>query len=125
VTSRPLQKLRCAIWLGKWLCPFWHHKHIDLITANVVSSIVIILLYVALLALGVALIIPSLAALVSKHPGSRPGAALGQLTAAFNLGQASGPAVGGVLFAWRIHAPYLFTALLLFATAAYWAMRNN
>jgi len=60
-----------------------------------------------------------------NQPGGRSGAALGQLTAAYNLGQASGPAVGGALFAWRIHAPYLLSALLLFATAAYLAMRNN
>jgi MFS family permease len=79
----------------------------------------IILLYVALLALGVAFIIPTLAALVSMGARNHTGAALGQLASANFLGQAGGPVVGGYLFAWRIHAPYLLTALLLLATAAF------
>ncbi len=80
---------------------------------------VIILLYVALFALGVALISPILATLVSRFGGNRPGAALGRLNAANNLGLASGPALGGFLLAWKIHIPYLMTALLLVAAAVY------
>lgn len=78
-----------------------------------------IVLYVAMFAFGVALIIPSLAVLVSKRAGNRSGAALGRLISANNLGQAGGPVVGGFLFVWQIHAPYLLTALLLIAAAAY------
>lgn len=78
-----------------------------------------ILLYVAIFAFGVALIVPCLASSVSKRAGNRPGAALGQLVSANNLGQAGGPIVGGALFVWQIHAPYLLTALLLIAAAVY------
>jgi DHA1 family multidrug resistance protein-like MFS transporter len=78
-----------------------------------------ILLYVAIFAFGVALIVPCLATLVSKRAGNRSGVALGQLVSANNLGQAGGPIVGGVLFVWQIHAPYLLTASLLLATAVY------
>jgi DHA1 family multidrug resistance protein-like MFS transporter len=84
-----------------------------------------ILLYVGLFALGVSLISPSLAALVSKRAGNRPGAALGQLNAANSLGLASGPALAGFLLAWQIHAPYLLTALLLVATAVYIILKRH
>ena len=85
-------------------------------------SMSFILLYVALFAFGVALINPSLASLVSKGAGNRPGAALGQLSAANSLGLAGGPALAGLLLAWDVHAPYLLTALLLAATASYTAI---
>jgi DHA1 family multidrug resistance protein-like MFS transporter len=78
-----------------------------------------ILLYVAIFAFGVALIVPCLASSVSKRAGNRTGAALGQLVSANNLGQAGGPIVGGVLFVWQIHAPYLLTAMLLIVAAVY------
>ncbi len=83
------------------------------------QSLGFILLYVAIFAFGVALIVPCLASSVSKRAGDRSGAALGQLVSANNLGQAGGPIVGGVLFVWQIHAPYLLTALLLMAAAVY------
>jgi MFS family permease len=35
----------------------------------------------------------------------------------FALGQASGPILGSVLFAWQINVPYLATATLLVAVA--------
>ena len=85
-------------------------------------SMSFILLYVALFAFGVALINPSLSSLVSKGAGNRPGAVLGQLTAANSLGLAGGPVIAGLLLAWDVHAPYLLTALLLAATASYTAM---
>lgn len=79
----------------------------------------LILLYVALFALGVALISPSIPAFVSRRAGNRPGAVLGQLNAANSLGLASGPPLAGFLLAWQIHAPYLLTALLLLGTSVY------
>jgi DHA1 family multidrug resistance protein-like MFS transporter len=84
-----------------------------------------ILLYVGLFALGVSLISPSLAALISKRAGNRPGAALGQLNAANSLGLASGPALAGFLLTWQVHAPYLLTALLLLTTAVYITLRGH
>ena len=73
---------------------------------------------VGLLALGTALISPNLSALISKRGGSRRvGAALGVQNAANSLGQASGPLLGGVLFIWRMNAPYLLTGALLVTVA--------
>ena len=75
---------------------------------------------VGLLALGMALISPNLAALISKRGGRRHiGSALGVQNAANSLGQASGPLLGGALFIWQINAPYLLTGALLVATALF------
>jgi DHA1 family multidrug resistance protein-like MFS transporter len=73
---------------------------------------------VGLLALGTAFVSPNIAALISKHGGSRRiGAALGVQNAANSLGQASGPLLGSVLFIWRMNAPYLLTGALLLTVA--------
>ena len=73
---------------------------------------------VGLLALGTAFVSPNLAALVSKHSGSRRlGAALGAQNAANSLGQASGPLLGGALLIWQMNAPYLLTGALLVTVA--------
>lgn len=74
--------------------------------------------FVGLLALGTAFVSPNLAALISKRGGnSRVGTALGLQNAANSLGQASGPILGGALFAWQMNAPYLLTAALLAVVA--------
>jgi len=73
---------------------------------------------VGLLALGTALIIPNLAALISKRGGGRRvGAALGVQNAANSLGLAGGPLVGGALFIWQMNAPYLLTGAVLVIVA--------
>lgn len=89
------------------------------------KHMVFILLYVTLFAMGVALITPTLASMVSKRAGRNIGTALGQLTAANNLGQAFGPLVGGVLIGWQIHFPYLLTAFLLGIAAFYTLVFNR
>lgn len=82
-------------------------------------NISLILLYVGVFALGVALISPSLATLVSKSAKDHTGAALGQLSAANNLGLAIGPITGGLMISLNLHLPYLFTAILLITTTVY------
>ena len=78
----------------------------------------LVFVFVALLSLGMAFITPNLAALISKRGGDRQaGASLGIQTAANNLGQAGGPLLGGVLFIWRINAPYFLSGALLIALA--------
>jgi DHA1 family multidrug resistance protein-like MFS transporter len=73
---------------------------------------------VGLLALGMALLSPNLAALISKRGGSRrAGVALGFQNAANSLGQASGPLLGSALFIWQKSAPYLLTGTLLVTVA--------
>lgn len=74
--------------------------------------------FVAQLALGMALIAPNLAALISKRGGERQaGASLGIQNTANSLGQAAGPLLGGVLFIWQTNAPYLFSGAVLLALA--------
>ena len=73
---------------------------------------------VGLLALGMALLSPNLAALISKRGGSRrAGVALGFQNAANSLGQASGPLLGSALFIWQKNAPYLLTGAVLVTVA--------
>jgi DHA1 family multidrug resistance protein-like MFS transporter len=86
---------------------------------------VFIMIYVTLLALGVALIIPSLASLASKHGGIQAGKAMGQLTAANSLGQAVGPALAGALLTENLHTPYVLIASILFVTAFYIIVGNS
>ena len=74
--------------------------------------------FVALLSLGMALIAPNLAALVSTRGGERQaGTSLGIQNAANSLGQAGGPLLGGVLFIWQIGAPYVFSGAVLLSVA--------
>lgn len=83
------------------------------------QTLAFILAYVALFALGMAAINPSIAALVSKRAGKNSGAVLGWQNAVNSLGQASGPLVGGLLLGWYIHVPYLLAALPLISTAVF------
>jgi DHA1 family multidrug resistance protein-like MFS transporter len=77
-----------------------------------------VLAVVGVLALGMALISPNLSALISTRGGSRrAGTALGAQNVANNLGQASGPLVGGALFVWQMNAAYLLSGGLLVALA--------
>jgi DHA1 family multidrug resistance protein-like MFS transporter len=70
---------------------------------------------VGLIAFGTSVISPNLAALISKRGGtSHVGTALGTQSAANSLGQTAGPIIGGVLFAWQMNAPYMFTAAFYF-----------
>lgn len=79
---------------------------------------VFVFAFVALLSLGMALVAPNLAALVSKRGGARrAGASLGVQIAASSLGQAIGPVAGGALFIWQRNAPYLMSGAALLAVA--------
>ena len=85
-----------------------------------------VLAVVGVLALGMALITPNLAALISTRGGSRrAGIALGAHNAANSLGQASGPLVGGALFIWQMNAAYLLSggALVAIALVIGWTAR--
>ena len=92
---------------------------IGLILLMASSKFSYILIFVGLFASGVALIIPSLATLVTRYEKIQSGIALGQLNAANNLGLFLGPTAGGILIAWNIHSPYLLTALLLIISAGF------
>jgi DHA1 family multidrug resistance protein-like MFS transporter len=81
------------------------------------QDMALILFYVSLFAIGMALINPSLSSLVSKNAGEISGTTLGLQSAVISLGQAAGPVIGGLLFVWNVHVPYLLTALLMTGTA--------
>ena len=83
--------------------------------------------FVALLASGMALITPNLAALISKRGGEQAGASLGVHNAANSVGQAGGPLLGGALFIWQMNAPYLFSGAVLLALAVVigWKARDR
>jgi len=72
-----------------------------------------------LMAVGSALIVPSLSALVSRYaPPERQGLALGSFRSVGSLARALGPLLGGVLY-WRLGSasPYLAAALLVLLPA--------
>jgi len=78
-----------------------------------------ILIGVGLFAAAAGILIPALIYLVSLAAGSATGAAIGQQTAAANLGQAVGSAAAGWLFAVHIEMPFwLITGLLGLGTVA-------
>ena len=90
---------------------------VSLLVLPAPRAMVPVLIVVGLLALGVALITPNLASLVSKRGGRHTGAALGAQNAANSLGQAGGALFGSVLFSWQMNAPYVLTAALLAGVA--------
>jgi len=76
-----------------------------------------ILISVSILALGMAIITPSLAVMVSHRSKDRLAKNLGLLAGANSVGQTLGPLFGGLLFVFNIHLPYLLAASALFLTA--------
>ena len=80
---------------------------------------IVVLSMVAALALGVALISPNVTSLITLRPGSRTGAALGAQATANGIGQTGGAALGGMLLAWKMHAPFLLAATLFVAVGVW------
>ncbi len=72
-----------------------------------------VLATISFLSLGVALIGPNVAALISLRGGAATGAALGAQGTANGIGQTGGAILGGALFAWQMHAPFALAAVLL------------
>lgn len=75
-----------------------------------VESVPVVLGTVGVLALGIALIDPSLLTLVANRSGSQAGVGLGLQNAASSLGQVIGPLLGGLLYAWRPGLPFQVAA---------------
>jgi DHA1 family multidrug resistance protein-like MFS transporter len=88
---------------------------IDLAVVLFARSTPLVLTIVGLQALGMALVTPNLTALASKGQKQQTGAALGLGNAANSLGQAAGPALGGLLFALDMRAAYSITGGFLVA----------
>lgn len=79
----------------------------------VASGIAAVLAVIGAMGLGIALIAPSLTALIASHGGARSGGALGIQGAANSLGQLGGTVLGGALLGWRMEAPYVVAAVFL------------
>lgn len=90
-----------------------------LVALMVVRELNLILTFVALLAIGMAIIIPAITVLVSSHGTNRIGRNLGLLTGTNSMGQILGPLLGSILFVHNIHLPYLLAATALIAAATY------
>ena len=84
----------------------------------IVESVPMVLGAVGVLALGMALIDPSLLTLVANRSGSHVGVGLGLQNAASSLGQVIGPMLGGLLYAWRPALPFQAAAGGALALAA-------
>lgn len=81
------------------------------------QTTIMVFTLVGILAFGMALIAPNLTALISKQVDqSNTGAALGVQSVANNLGQTSGPVLGGILFTLSIDTPFLLGGAVLFST---------
>ena len=83
------------------------------------KSMEMILVFVALLALGMAIITPGIAVIITRHTKNNLAKTLGLLTGSNSLGQTIGPLTGSIFFVVNIHLPYLLAAALLFLAAIY------
>lgn len=75
----------------------------------------LVLALIGVLAVGTALVIPNLSALVSSGSFGRAGAALGLKSSASSLGQFAGPLIGGILLGWQASSPFVVGGVLLLA----------
>ena len=79
-----------------------------------VRSFAAVLVCIAVLAAGTALVVPSLSALVVNSQSQQHfAAALGLKSSAASTGQFLGPLIGGALLAWQASSPYLLAAATL------------
>ena len=98
---------------SRLLAPAFLAMAIGIVLLPYVTSYPAMLFGVGLVAAAAGMLIPALVYLVSLAAGSAPGAAIGQQTAAANLGQAVGSAAAGWLFAVHIEMPFWVIAGLL------------
>lgn len=80
---------------------------------------------VALFAIGIGLLTPTVSALVSRGGGAHAGAALGLESGAKSLGQIAGPLFGGALFGLSMAVPFFLTGALLLGLAPIFARRRH
>ena len=76
-----------------------------------------ILIYVAFISIGMAILTPSLASLITKDSGNEYGASLGIFSAVNSLGQVAGVVIGGIVMIWSDHLAYWVVAGILMIVA--------
>ena len=95
-------------------------SQLQLMLANNLGIIIIV---VSFLAVGIALIAPSLASLTSKIDTRFIGERMGVLTSISSLGLAFGSFAGAGLYTVSIHLPYILTAILVLLVPAHFAKK--
>lgn len=83
------------------------------------ESMKMILVFVGILALGMAIITPGIAVIITRHTKSNLTRTLGLLAGSNSIGQTIGPLTGSILFVINIHLPYLLAAAVLFLATMY------
>ncbi|MES2872928.1 MAG: MFS transporter [Bacteroidota bacterium] len=76
-----------------------------------------ILIYVSFISIGMALLTPSLASLITKDSGKEYGASLGIFSSINSLGQVAGVVIGGIIMIWSDHIAYWILAVILMVVA--------
>ena len=81
------------------------------------NKIEFILLFVSIVSVGMAILSPCLASLITKNTGTNYGTTLGVFSSANSLGQVLGVVTGSVMMIWFVHLPYFIISILLAITA--------
>lgn len=76
-----------------------------------------ILLFVSIVSVGMAMLSPCLASLITKDTGKNYGTTLGVFSSVNSLGQVLGVITGSVMMIWFVHLPYFIISILLIITA--------
>ena len=76
-----------------------------------------ILIYVSFISMGMAVLTPSLASLITKDSGKEYGASLGIFSSINSLGQVAGVVLGGIIMIWFDHLAYWIVAAILLVVA--------
>ena len=76
-----------------------------------------ILIYVSFISMGMAILTPSLASLITKDSGKEYGASLGIFSSINSLGQVAGVVLGGIIMIWFDHLAYWIVAAILLVVA--------
>lgn len=76
-----------------------------------------ILIYVSFISMGMAILTPSLASLITKDSGNEYGTSLGIFSSINSLGQVVGVVLGGIIMIWFDHLAYWIVAAILLVVA--------
>jgi len=77
----------------------------------------LLLIYVSLISVGMAMLAPGLASLVSKESHNNFGISLGIFSSVNSLAQATGVLVGGIVLMWYTHLSYWLASFFLISAA--------
>ena len=76
-----------------------------------------ILIFVSFISIGMAMLTPSLASLITKDSEKEYGASLGIFSSVNSLGQVAGVVIGGIIMIWFDHLAYWIVAVILMVIA--------